>query len=222
MRELLELGTVNDKLGHLKNFIYDLEICILNVDQIIIAQNEGLSLRPIDGFIGHYVSLVYSTCAINCYKIFNDKEKRSFIKLFNQIENCRFDKAFNELFSENQNKGEENTLIKSKEELITLCEKLKALIISKATLIEKISNRRTKFYAHSDPDSINYETETLSDLKKLRDLAKDIYRQLDGNLYDNYFIFEVNIASIKPILNDRKFVDDHYKGLEESLDKDYN
>ena len=219
MKELLELKTVNDKLGNLKIFIYDLEICIMNIHKIISARNEGVALKPIDGFIGHYIFLASSICAINCYKIFEQNEKSSFIKLFNQIQNFRYDAAFRELFSDNQNKEGEIRLIKNKEELISLCEKLKDLIESNSVLIQKISNRRSKFYAHSDPDSENYEIEKLSDLENLRDLAKSIYWQLDGNLHGRHFIFEINMASIQPIIKDRKFVDDYYKGKEDSIDK---
>ncbi len=220
MPELLELKTINDNLNHLKSFVYDLEICISNVDQIISAQNAGLFLKPTEGFVGHYVFLAYSICAINCYKIFNKKEKRGFLKLFNKIENYTYDDEIISLFSDNQNKENGNELIKSKEELIGLCNDLRDKIETKSTLIEKISNRRSKFYAHSDPDAINYEKEKLSDIKELKDLAKLVYRQFYGSLYGVHFMFEVNIASIKPVLDDRKFVDDYYKGLEDELEKD--
>jgi len=215
MRELLELTTVVDNLKHLKDFIYQLETSIANVNQIIKAQNDEVFLKPIEGFLGHYVYLVYTGCALNCYKIFHVDEKRAFLKLFNKIENCRYDDDFKKLFQTNIDKSD--GLIESKEQLKELCGKLRTEINANAELIEKISNRRRKVYAHSDPDSVNFATETLSDLKNLRDLAKSIYHQLYGKLFDSHYMFEVNIFSIEPVINDRKFVDNYYKDLESQI-----
>lgn len=215
MRELLELKTVIDNLKHLKDFIYQLETSISNVDQIINAQNDVVFLKPIEEFLGHYVYLVYTSCALNCYKIFHIDEKRAFLKLFNKIENCRYDNDFRELFLTNIDKADQ--LIESKEQLKELCGNLREEIKANTEIIEKISSRRTKVYAHSDPDSINFETETLKDLKNLRDLAKSIYLKLYGKLFDSHYMFEVNIFSIEPVINDRKFVANYYKDLKDKI-----
>ena len=79
-REILHLDEVNDFIKYLKSFIIDIEACSDNIAQIIEAQKET-NLNPIQDFLGHYVYLAFSQCAINCYKLFHKKEKRSFYSL---------------------------------------------------------------------------------------------------------------------------------------------
>ena len=76
MREILTLKEVNEFLESFKNNIFDLIICTDNIEQIIQQQKKDFrKINIINPFLGHYVSLCYSYCAITLSKLFIDKEK---------------------------------------------------------------------------------------------------------------------------------------------------
>lgn len=211
--QTLTLVELENYLDFLKTFIYDIEITSNNVEQIIKAQNEGINLTPINSFIGHYVYLSYSHCVLNINKVFNKDEKLSFLKLFNKIRNFKIDLELSKLLRGNDENYYSKYLAKNKEELISLVNELEKEISSKDELIEKFRARRDTFYAHTDPNK-KAEVENLKEIKEICDLAKNIYNRLNGKIYDSIFLFDHNIASIGYVLNDRKFVDEYLKKME--------
>jgi len=210
-RDILTIEEVNSFIEYLRIFIYDLEICSDNIQQIVNAQNEGINLTPIQHFLGHYVFLSYSHIAITAYKIFHSKEKRSFYKLFNKIQDFSYDNALKRHLEQNGDKDED--LIKNKTEFKETTTILIQKLNEKTTLINKIIQRRLTFYAHSDP-SKNATPETLEDIIELKEFSKDIFNTLYGKFNDTHFVFEFNVASISNVIDDRKSVDDYYRNLE--------
>ncbi|SHK16327.1 hypothetical protein SAMN04488028_103208 [Reichenbachiella agariperforans] len=213
MKPELTLNEVNDYIKHLKSFIYDISICISNIEQIIKSQNEGLLLKPIEGFIGHYVYLSYSNCVINCYKIFKKGESWSILKLCNKIENSDFNKELRELIESNEKTTDSGGSIKSKAEFIQIVSVIRAYIDEQSAILEKVNNRRLKFYAHSDKDASDFQPETLSDLKVVKDLAIAVFHKINEGLTGVHFMFEINIASIDSVLEDRKLVDEYWQKI---------
>ena len=212
-REILTLEEVNDFLKYLKTFIIDINVCSDNIEQIISAQ-ESINLIPIQSFLGHYVYLAYSQCAINAYKIFHNGEKRSFFKLFNKIRDFNYSPELRQHLSDNLTKND--NLITNKSEFKDLADELTKMIESKSALIEKIKDRRLTFYAHSDPTK-KVKPETLVEIKELLEFSKDIYNIFYGKFNSTTFFFDTNLASINNVLDDRKFKDDYLKEREQNL-----
>ncbi len=216
MKPELTLTEVNRNLEHLKRFIFDVTICTSNIEQIISSQNDGLFLKPIEGFIGHYVYLSYSNCAINCYKIFKESESWSVFKLFNKLENSKYDQELKNLIKSNGEEFDQGGLIISKVQLLEKVLDIRNKIKSKSSIIKKVNNRRLKVYAHSDREAGKFQPETLVDLKEIRDLAISIFNKINGGLNDVSFMFE-NVASIGSVLTDRKLVDEQYSRMKKEL-----
>lgn len=213
-KEILTLEEVNSFIEYLKTFIYDIEVCSNNIEQIINAQNEGVNLIPIQHFIGHYIFLSYSNCAINAYKIYQKDEKRSFFKLFNKIDNFSYDITLKNYLKNNEEKGED--LIKNRKEFKNLTAELSKKINEKTDLVDKIKQRRLTFYAHSDPAG-KAKVETLADIKELKDFSKGIFNVFYGKFKDISFLFNNNIVSINSVIEDRKFVALYYENLEKEI-----
>lgn len=209
-KEILKLEEVNDFLKYLRTFIIDISICLDNIEQIISAQ-KSINLIPIQSFLGHYVYLAYSQCAINAYKIFHNAEKRSFFKLFNKIRDFKYSSELRQHLSENSTKSD--CLITNKSEFKDLIDELTKKIESKGALIEKIKDRRLTFYAHSDPTK-KVEPETFVEIKELVEFSKEIYNIFYGKFNSATYIFDTNQASISNVLEDRKFMDDYLKERE--------
>lgn len=212
-REILTLEEVNSFLDYLKLFIIDINACTDNIEQIILAQ-ETINLIPIQSFLGHYVYLAYSQCAINTYKIFHNGEKRSFYKLFNKIRDFDYSPELKQHFADN--KTQNDNLVTNKTEFKKLVDELTTKISSKSLLIEKIKDRRSTFYAHSDP-SKQIKSETLKEIKELLDFSIELYNIFYGRFKGITFFFNPNLVSISNVLEDRKFMDNYLKKMESSL-----
>ncbi|WP_231424964.1 hypothetical protein [Pedobacter sp. Leaf250] len=213
-RDILTLDEIYSFIEYLKTFIYDLEICSDNIEQVINAQSEGVNLIPIQHFIGHYIFLSYSHIAITAYKIFHSGEKRSFFKLFNKIDNFSYEDSLKRHLEQNGNKDE--NLIKNRSEFKEITAILIQKINTKDALINKIKLRRSTFYAHSDPKN-SVKPETLEEIKELKEFSKNIFNLLYGKFKDTHFSFNFNIASIRNVIEDRKLVDGYYGDLEKEM-----
>jgi hypothetical protein len=216
MREILTLREIEDFEKLLIAFIYDIQICSDNIEQILDMQNQGINLFPIKGFLGHYVYLCYSHCAINAFKIFHKDEKRSFQKLINKINNFSYDNELTNFLKINSTKEENENFIKNKSEFKALAVELDNLIKEKWGLISKFIERRHAFYAHHDSTK-TVEPEALEDVKELREFSKKCFNYFYAKFKDATFLFDFNAASIANILDDRKLVDDYLSGIENQL-----
>ena len=215
MKETLDLETVEDYFENLKLFILELQFCIENIERLVECKSEGLNIKPISNFLSHYVYLSYSHIAINFYKIYKPEEKRSFQKLFNKFKNFRYSENLRSLMAENGSKDDQN-LITSKAELLTAISEIENRLREYEKMLNLIITRRQTFYAHTDPTA-GMETESLSDLKKIRDLTLKIYNELYGKLFGKYYMFNGIGTLLDEILKDRKFVDDYWKSEESKL-----
>ena len=83
-------------------------------------------------------------------------------------------------------------------------------------ILNKIFLRRETFYAHTDPEKIT-QSETLSELKVLRNLTIQIYNGFYGQFFGRYYMFNTHFPLINEILDDRKFVDEYWKSQEDNL-----
>lgn len=202
MKETLKLSELERYLKDVQWLIYDMEICRANVMSIIQAQNSGVFFNGTRSFLNHYVRLCFLQVAITTYKLFHEKEKRSFYKLFNKFENHRFDIPLNQLLNQNAKKGDIHQ-IQSKPDLKTLIAEIEESINEKEPTITKIKERRLKFYAHIDDNHLEIERETFKDVQEVTDLAKQIYNKLYLGFFDSEFAFQHNVASINPVINDR-------------------
>lgn len=210
-REILHLDEIQDFIKYLKNFIIDIEICSDNITQIIEAQKE-ININPIQDFLGHYVYLAFSQCAINCYKLFQKKEKRSFYSLCNKIHEFEYSSELREHLTKNEDK--DDGLVKNRREFRQLADEMLDKIGEEADLINKINDRRLTFYAHSDPTK-RVESETLAEIKALGEFAKKLFNMIYNRFLGVEFLFNINLASISQVLIDRKMVDDYWKSREE-------
>lgn len=217
MKDVLTLEMLESYRKYLKQFITDLEICIDNIDKLIIAQSENINLQPIIYFLNHYVYLCYSNCSINIYKIFKSEEKRSFHKLFNLFKNSKVSADLSQLLRDNAENLENTDLVKSKKELLELVSTIEKEIDLKEVILVKIKTRREKYYAHTDP-TINVKPETLTELKEIKELSIWIYNLLFGRIFNVHYMFSSYIACIQPIIEDRKFVDNFWKNEETKLE----
>lgn len=217
MKDVLTLQTLESYREHLKQFINDLEICIDNIDKLQIAQSENINLQPIIYFLNHYVYLSYSNCSINIYKIFKSEEKRSFQKLFNLFRNSKVSADLSQVLRDNAENLENTDLVKNRTELLELVSIIEKEIELKEVLLVKIKTRREKFYAHTDP-TIKVEPETLTELKEIKELSIWIFNSLFGKIFNVHFMFSSYIASIQPIIEDRKLVDNFWINEETKLE----
>jgi hypothetical protein len=215
MKETLDLETVEDYFENLKLFILELQFCIENIERLVESKSEGLNIKPISNFLSHYVYLSYSHIAINIYKIYKPQEKRSFQKLFNKFKDFRYSENLRNLLTDNSTKDDKN-LIKNKMDLLNAVSKIENRIIKYEKILNLIITRRETFYAHTDPNT-GMETESLSDLKEVRDLTLKIYNELYGKLFGRYYMFSGISTLIDEILDDRKFVDEYWKSKEKKL-----
>lgn len=207
MKEVLTLKEVDEFLESFKNNIFDLIICTENISQIIEQKkNNSQKIQLTDPFLGHYVSLCYSYCAITLSKLFIDKEKRSLIKFLNKLENFDYDEKLTELLEQNSEKfkkgevGEYDFLLKSKREVLDKIKEIKKIIYQSESLVIKIKDRRDSFYAHFDPSKIKtIEVESLSEIMELTNTAQTIYNIFFGGLKNKTFLF-VNFWSVDKIL----------------------
>lgn len=82
----------------------------------------------------------------------------------------------------------------------------------------KLNNRRLKYYAHTDTysnkDSI-IPPENLSEIKELNEFTIEIFNYLNGKFQFEDHLFLPYITSIEKVLNDREFVNNYYKGLDD-------
>jgi len=221
MKELIELKEVIEFKEDLKNFIYDFEICTDNIGSVLEAHKQDFILRPIEVFIGHYVSLAYAHCSINTFKIFHPKEKRGFQKLFNKFKNFRYNSELLQMLDIKDEEMDSNRFT-SKNDILNSIMEIENNIRDHSDLLDKIHLRRLRFYAHTDPDSSNIEVETLTDLLSIKELAITIYNSFFGRLFGSHFMFNHNLASIESVLRDRKMVDDCYKEMEKLIEQNNN
>lgn len=216
MREKLSVADLESFFGHLKNFILELETCTANVASILDAQFRGVNLIPINNFLGHYVGLCYSQCAINAYKIFHSEEKRSFTKLFNKLQNFEFDNDLKQLLYNNSQSEENSGLVRNKSELLLEIAKLQQLLVEKESTINKVKLRRLKRYAHTDPEA-SVTPETLEEVQQIKELSITIYNRLYGKIFGAVFLFNSSSDSIYQILEDRETVDKFWEDMENLL-----
>jgi hypothetical protein len=215
MRETLDLKTIENYFQELKLFILELQFCIENIEELVKVQSDGINLKPISGFLSHYVYLSYSHISIITYKIYKPQEKRSFQKLFNKFRNFKYSDDFKNLLKKNSELDDEN-LIKTKDDLLKVITEIENRIANNKDTIEKMLKRRETFYAHTDPDKL-HEAETLEEIKKIRDFTKKIYNILYGKFFGKYYMFEGIKTLISEILDDRKFVDEYWKNKENKI-----
>lgn len=214
-RETITLDEVLKIIGNLRGFINEINSACYNIDLIVKSQSTT-NLYPIKHFLLHYSYLAFMNCCINCYKIYSEREKNSLPKLFNNLKNKKYDNKLNEFLKSNSDQNDYT--INNKSEFIIVIEDILRRIETKKDLINKLNNRRLKYYAHTDTysniDSI-IPPEKLSEIKELNEFTIKIFNYLNEKSQFDDHLFFTNITSIKKILEDCEFVDNYYKGFED-------
>ena len=192
---------LNQFLEVQRNHIIDLQICISNI-KFIIAKNqlESVTVSLMEGFIGHYISLAYSYCAITIFKLFAEKEKRSFLKLFNKLENFKLSTELLVRFEKNETEGASETITFTKEDIIKMVSELRLMIEEIKPKIDLIFDRRNTFYAHGDSDK-KIKPEKLLDIDEINITAQVLFNKINVMFKHSTVLFENSGWSIDVIFN---------------------
>lgn len=220
MKDTLTKDELDDFFETLKMLIMDLEICISNIEKIVLAhKTKPEKIHTVNHFLGHYVYLAYAYSALNIYKMYKGNEKRSFKKLFNKLENFNYSIDLKQILESNRIDENADSLFTNRTEIKNEITDSTAIISQVETIVEIINNRRSSFYAHHDPDK-KFPPEKLKDLKAISMVSQKVFDRLHGKFYNSTFFFNNYHWTVEPVLAASEFHYDYYKKLEDDLDKE--
>ncbi|GAB3991436.1 hypothetical protein GCM10028807_21470 [Spirosoma daeguense] len=185
---MITLSELKERFEQMFQILADLNICMNNVERLIVNKYEYEEIIKNQGFWLLHFSQLKFILIIQLCKLLStsNNQKISLYKLINRLKNEKYDGELIALLE--NNKKYIGRIYHSRKDILDDLETITIEIEGKKSVIEKVTAARDKVYAHYDPNGTIARI-TFDEIRELVDLASKSFNRIRSNFLNINVVF---------------------------------